>query len=132
MYFNTFGSTPPIVAGARAVLRVIEQEGLQENAKRVGSIIKDGITQLQEKYDVIGDVRGEGLMIGIELVKDRKTKEPASAETAEVMEQLRHADLLVGKGGMTGNVLRVKPPLCLTEADGHFIVDAFDYVLSRL
>eukprot|EP00210_Caulerpa_lentillifera_P007415 g7086.t1 len=132
MYFNTFGATPPIVAGARAVLKVLEADGLQQNALRVGSIVKEGITNLMDKHSLLGDVRGEGLMLGIECVKDRVTKEPATAETAEVMEQLRDVGVLVGKGGMQGNVLRVKPPLCMTEDDAHFVVDAFDYVLNRL
>lgn len=132
MYFNTFGATPPIVAAARAVLEVIEKEHIQENADKVGNIIMKGLKELQEKYDVIGDVRGMGLLIGVELVKDRTTKEPGTAETAEVLEQLREIGLLVGKGGMKGNVLRIKPPLCLSEADGHFIIDAMDYALSRL
>lgn len=98
MYFNTFGATPPIVAGARAVLEVLEKENVMENANRVGTIIKDGLTELHEKHDIIGDVRGMGLMLGVELVKDRTTKEPATAETAEVMEHLREIGLLVGKG----------------------------------
>lgn len=132
MYFNTFGATPPIVAGARAVLEVLEKENVMENADRVGTIIKDGLTELHGKHDIIGDVRGMGLMLGVELVKDRVTKEPATAETAEVMEHLREIGLLVGKGGMKGNVLRVKPPLCLSEEDGHFIVDAMDHVFSHL
>ena len=98
LYFNTFGATPPIVAGARAVLRVIENEGLQENASRVGTIIRDGLSRLQIKHDIIGDVRGMGLMLGVELVKDQQSKEPATAETAELMERLRDVGLLVGKG----------------------------------
>jgi len=98
MYSNSFGATPPIIAAARAVLKVIDEEGLQQNASNVGRIIKDGLRDLQSKHELIGDVRGEGLMLGVELVKDRSTKDPATAEAAEAMELLRDVGLLVGKG----------------------------------
>jgi len=83
------------------------------------------------KYEVIGEVRGKGLMVGVELVKDRKSKEPAKDECAQVFERSKELGLLLGKAGFYGNVLRIKPPMCITRADADFIVDVLDMVLSE-
>ena len=132
LHFNTFGGNPVATAAGLAVLDVIEQEGLQENALAVGTRLKAGLTGLMARHRLIGDVRGKGLMLGVELVQDRATKEPATAETLETMEQLRQVGVLVGKGGLEGNVLRIKPPLCITPEDADFAVEAMDYALSRV
>jgi alanine-glyoxylate transaminase/(R)-3-amino-2-methylpropionate-pyruvate transaminase len=81
---------------------------------------------------VIGDVRGRGLMLGVELVTDRKEKTPAKAETAELFEKLKDLGVLVGKGGLHGNVFRIKPPMCFSKDDADFLVDAMDYAMSGL
>jgi alanine-glyoxylate transaminase/(R)-3-amino-2-methylpropionate-pyruvate transaminase len=91
-----------------------------------------GLEKLKEKYNIIGDVRGKGLMLGIELVKDRTTKEPAKPECAQVMENCRELGLLVGKGGLHGNTIRFAPPMCLTSADADFIIEVFDAAFGRL
>jgi alanine-glyoxylate transaminase/(R)-3-amino-2-methylpropionate-pyruvate transaminase len=132
LHFNTFGGNPVATAAGLAVLDVIEQEGLQENALAVGTRLKAGLAGLMARHRLIGDVRGKGLMLGVELVRDRTTKEPATAETLEMLEQLRELGVLVGKGGLDGNVLRFKPPLCITPADADFAVEAMDYALSRV
>jgi alanine-glyoxylate transaminase/(R)-3-amino-2-methylpropionate-pyruvate transaminase len=132
LHFNTFGGNPVATAAGLAVLDVIEQEGLQENALAVGTRLKAGLVALTARHQLIGDVRGKGLMLGVELVRDRGTKEPATAETLEMLEQLRELGVLVGKGGLDGNVLRIKPPLCLTAEDADFAVEAIDYALSRI
>jgi alanine-glyoxylate transaminase/(R)-3-amino-2-methylpropionate-pyruvate transaminase len=132
LHFNTFGGNPLATAAGLAVLDVIEQDGLQENARRVGARLKDGLQRLMAQYRLIGDVRGLGLLLGVELVRDRETKQPATAETLEVLEQLRELGVLAGKGGLDGNVLRIKPPLCITLEDADFAVDALDYALSRV
>jgi len=80
---------------------------------------------LQERHPLIGEVRGLGLMLGVELVRDRSTKEPATAETARIMELTKERGLVLGKGGLYGNVLRIKPPMCITKADADFLVDCF-------
>lgn len=130
--FNTFGGNPVCSAGGLAVLRVIDKEKRQEHCAKVGSHLIEHLKLLQQKHDIIGDVRGRGLMVGIELVTDRKEKTPAKAETGVVFEKLRELGVLVGKGGLHGNVFRIKPPMCFSKDDADFVVDALDYALSKL
>ena len=85
-----------------------------------------------DKHEIVGDVRGKGLMLGVELVKDRKTKEPAAAETAMVMEELREMGILIGKGGYFGNVFRIKPPMCFSMEDADYLADALDHALLKV
>ena len=116
----------------KAVLEVIEKEKLQENSLKMGAHIKAGLDQLKAKYPIIGDARGKGLMLGIEMVKDRTTKEPAKAECAAVLESAREMGLLLGKGGLWGQTIRFAPPMCITSADAEFIVDVFDAAFAQL
>jgi alanine-glyoxylate transaminase/(R)-3-amino-2-methylpropionate-pyruvate transaminase len=132
IHFNTFGGNPVVCAQGKAVLEVIEREKLQENALTVGSRILAGLEKLQKKHELIGDVRGSGLMIGVELVKDRNSKEPAKAECAEILELCREMGLLVGKGGLWGQTMRIKPPLCITAADADFLVEVLDAAFTQL
>ncbi|KAK7395008.1 hypothetical protein VNO78_15549 [Psophocarpus tetragonolobus] len=131
-YFNTFGGNPVCTAAGLAVLRVIEKEKLQENAFVVGSYLKERLNELKDKYALIGDVRGRGMMLGVELVTDRELKTPAQNETLHVMDQMKELGVLIGKGGYYGNVFRITPPLCFTKEDADFLVDAMDYTLSRI
>ncbi|PON53556.1 Aminotransferase class-III [Parasponia andersonii] len=131
-YFNTFGGNPVCTAAGLAVLNVIEKEKLQENAFIVGSYLKERLAALKDKYEVVGDVRGRGLMIGVELVTDRQLKTPAKTETLHVMDQMKDLGVLIGKGGYYGNVFRITPPLCFTKEDADFLVDAMDYSLAKL
>ena len=132
IHFNTFGGNPVVCAQGRAVLQVIDREKLQQNAQEVGNHLIGGFSELAKKHDLIGDVRGKGLMLGVELVKDRKTKEPAKEECARVHELTRDLGLLVGKGGLYGNTLRIKPPLCITKADADFMIDVLDSALTAV
>jgi alanine-glyoxylate transaminase/(R)-3-amino-2-methylpropionate-pyruvate transaminase len=132
IHFNTFGGNPVVCAQGKAVLEVIEREKLQDNALKVGSHILAGLEKLKLKHNVIGDVRGRGLMIGVELVKDRQTKEPGKAECARVMELAREMGLLIGKGGLWGQTIRIKPPLCLTVADADFLLEVLDAAFTKL
>src|SRR5438128_9416944 len=95
----------------KAVVEVIERDNLQANALRLGNHVLSGLEELKAKHNVIGDVRGKGLMLGIELVKDRATKEPAKAECAQVLETCREMGLLLGKGGLHGSTIRFAPPM---------------------
>ena len=126
LHFNTFGGNPVSMAAGLAVLDVIDEEGIQENARQRGAELKSGLLRLQRSHPVIGDVRGMGLMIGVELVRDRTTKEPAKGETITVLESAREQGLLIGKGGLDGNILRIKPPMCITASDVEFALDVLD------
>ena len=120
IHFNTFGGNPVCMAAGNAVLDVIEEDGLQENSRIVGARLKSGLEKLKQEHQVIGDVRGMGLMLGVELVRDRGTKEPAKAEAMQVLESTREMGMLIGKGGIDNTVLRIKPPMCITAADADF------------
>lgn len=130
-HFNTFGGNPVSMAAGLAVLDVIEEEGIQQNAKVVGGRFKRGLEELMSRHRLIGDVRGLGLMLGVELVRDRATKEPARAETLAVMEHAREMGVLLGKGGLEGNVLRIKPPMCLTAEDVDFALEVLDAAIGK-
>ena len=132
IHFNTFGGNPISCTQGRAVLEVIDEDGIQANAAAVGARLKAGFQDLARRHDVIGDVRGLGLMLGIELVKDRVGKTPAKEECLRVFERCRELGLLIGKGGLHGNVLRIKPPMCLTEADADFLLAVLDESLRRV
>jgi alanine-glyoxylate transaminase/(R)-3-amino-2-methylpropionate-pyruvate transaminase len=132
VHFNTFGGNPISMTQGLATLEVIDHEHIQENARVVGDRLKNRLLELQERQPLIGEVRGLGLMLGVELVKDRQTKEPATAETVELLELCKNRGLLVGKGGLYGNVLRIKPPMCLTTDDADFLVDCLAEAMESL
>ncbi|TWT89906.1 5-aminovalerate aminotransferase DavT [Pseudobythopirellula maris] len=132
IHFNTFGGNPVSMTQGLATLEVIEEEGIQENARVVGGRLKEGLLELQEKHPLIGDVRGLGLMLGVELVRDRKSKEPANTEAADVMERMKERGVIIGKGGLYGNTLRIKPPMCLTADDADYLVMSLDETLNEL
>ena len=126
IHFNTYGGNPVSMAAGLAVLDVIEEDGLQNNCKVVGTHLLNGLRKLQQSHAIIGDVRGMGLMIGVELVRDRATREPAKQETLDVLEACREMGMLIGKGGLDGNVLRIKPPMCITLDDADYALDVLD------
>ncbi len=124
--FHTYGANPVACAAGRAVLQVIRDEQLQENARKVGADLKKRLLELQNKHEAIGDVRGRGLMLAIELVKDRRTKEPDPETTARVFERTREHGLVASKSGPHRSVIRMCPPLCLSTADVDEVVERFD------
>ena len=132
LHFNTFGGNPVSMAQGLAVMDVIEEEGLQKNARAVGGHCIEGLQRLMTRHALIGDVRGKGLMLGMELVRDRRSKEPATQEAAAVLEKARERGVLIGKTGLFGNVLRIKPPLCITREDIDFALDVLDEALGEL
>ena len=114
---STFGGNPVTSVAARAVIEVIEEENLLENTHVVGGYFRARLEELQAQYPLIGDVRGMGMMQALELVRERKTKDPAPAETTQLMERARANGLLIGKGGLYGNVIRMAPPMNIGKAD---------------
>lgn len=128
-YFNTFGGNPVSCAAGLAVLQAIEEENLQENARVVGDYFLKELRKLQKRHLLIGDVRGLGLFIGVELVKDRKTKEPATAEAREVIETMKNKGILLSTDGPFRNVLKIKPPLVFSRSNVDRVIEALDEVL---
>jgi 4-aminobutyrate aminotransferase len=124
--FSTFGGNPVTMRAALATIEVIEQENLAHNAKVTGDYLREKLMGLQERYDAVGDVRGMGLMQALELVKDRKTKEPAPQIAARVMDETKKRGVLLGKGGLHGNVIRIGPPLIATKDNVDELVSALD------
>lgn len=113
--FATFGGNPLSCAAAVAVIEIVEEGDYLEKAAKLGKVMMSKLKELQEEHRLIGDVRGQGMMIGVELVRDRTTKEPATQEIIKVMELCKDKGLLVGKGGLDNNVMRIQPPLELTS-----------------
>ncbi len=114
---STFGGNPVTAAAAKAVIDFVEEENLLANSRDVGDYLAEHLRALQDEFPIIGDVRGMGLMRALELVTNRSSKEPAKRETALVMEQARLEGLLIGRGGLYGNVIRITPPMNIARAD---------------
>ncbi|KAF7989374.1 hypothetical protein HCN44_008048 [Aphidius gifuensis] len=133
LHFNTFGGNPLACAVGTAVLDIIDEEKLQENSKIVGTHMLHRLSTLMLEYPtIIGDIRGKGLMIGVELVDDPDTKEAMSADNvAEIFEDIKDMGVLVGKGGINGNILRIKPPMCVTKEDVDFTVEVINTALKK-
>ncbi|MGE0883821.1 MAG: aspartate aminotransferase family protein [Blastocatellales bacterium] len=130
--FSTFGGNPVSTRAALATIEVIETENLVHSARVVGDHLREKLMGLQEKYDIIGDVRGMGLMQALELVKDRKTKEPNSAAVLKVFEETKKRGVLIGKGGLYGNCIRIGPPLIASKDDMDEMVTALDEALATI
>ena len=124
---STFGGNPVTTTAAKAVIDFIEEQNLMANCTDTGGYLRGGLEDLRDKHPLIGDVRGMGLMQAIELVEDRKTKEPAAKQTNMLMEAARENRILIGKGGMYGNVIRLSPPMNIGRSD----VDQFIGLLDK-
>ncbi|SDX70849.1 4-aminobutyrate aminotransferase [Variovorax sp. YR634] len=131
-YFNTFGGNPVSMAAGMAVLDVIEREGLMANAQRVGRHLRAGLSKLAERHELIGDVRGAGLFVGLELVTDRRARTPATAETVRVVNGLRERQVLLSATGEHANTLKIRPPLVFSEANADLLIGTLDEVLAGL
>src|SRR5258707_6296558 len=132
LHISTFGGNPVTSVAAKATIDIIEEDKLMDNADVVGRYYRDGLEGLKEKFDLIGDVRGMGLMQAMEFVKNRTTKEPAPEATNEFMEQCRKRGLLVGKGGLFGNVIRTSPPLNISKTDVDDAIRIMDLALTAM
>jgi 4-aminobutyrate aminotransferase-like enzyme/Ser/Thr protein kinase RdoA (MazF antagonist)/murein DD-endopeptidase MepM/ murein hydrolase activator NlpD len=130
-FFSTFGGNPVACAAGLAVLDVLEEERLQERALRVGNYWMAGFRALQERHSLIGDVRGSGLFLGIDLVRDRTTREPATQEADYVVNRLRECGILAGTDGPHHNVIKLRPPLIFSEADADLFVETLNAILQE-
>lgn len=131
-YFNTFGGNPVSCAIGLAVLDVIETEGLQANAARVGAFMMDGLRSLQARHPGIGQVRGRGLFIGAELVTDHATRRPDAARARAVVEAMKTRQVLLSTDGPDDNVLKIKPPIVITQAHAEEFLDKLDTTLAEV
>lgn len=130
--FHTYGANPTSCAAGRAVLKVIEEERTQENARSVGAALLERLQELQKRYVALGDVRGRGLMLAIEMVKDRDTKEPDRETTAAVFEKCRDEGLILSKSGPFQSCLRMVPPMCLSLQDVDRVADGLDAAFASI
>ena len=130
-FFSTFGGNPVACAAGLAVLDVLEEEKLQENARRVGKHLKNRLEALQERHALIGDVRGSGLFLGIDLVLDRTTREPAPLQASYIVNRLRDSGILTGTDGPFHNVIKLRPPLVFTEADAELFAQTLGAILQE-
>ena len=130
IHFNTFGGNPVSCAQGLATLNVLLDDDMQGNAKQLGEKLNSGLHELQKRYSCIGDIRGRGLMVGVELIED-EDKTPATELTANILETCKDMGLIIGKGGYFGNVLRIKPPMCITEDDIEFMLEVLDEAFAK-
>ncbi|WP_411966116.1 aminotransferase class III-fold pyridoxal phosphate-dependent enzyme [Haloferax sp. YSMS24] len=130
-FFSTFGGNPVSCASALAVLDEIEDRNLLSHVTDVGGYLNDGLQELAAEYELVGAVRQQGLMVGVELVRDRETREPASRETTAVVNELRRRRVLVGSTGKDGNVLKIRPPLVFERTHADHLLEALNDVLSE-
>nr|WP_322112114.1 aminotransferase class III-fold pyridoxal phosphate-dependent enzyme [Arboricoccus pini] len=131
-YFNTFGGNAVAMAAAHAVLDVIENDGLMANARAVGAYLREGIRALQPDYPLIGDVRGAGLFIGVEIVGNPLARTPDAALTSAIVNQMRDEQVLISACAKAANVLKIRPPLIFTRENADFFISKLSLVLSRL
>jgi 4-aminobutyrate aminotransferase-like enzyme len=129
---STFGGNPVVTTAAKAVIDYIEEQNLLRNTEETGAYLRGKLIDLQEKHPLIGDVRGMGLLLAMELVEDRKSKVPATAATAQLMEAARENRIMVGRGGLHGNVLRLSPPMNIGRADVDEFILRLDASLAQV
>ncbi len=132
IYFNTYGGNPVSAAVAEAVLSVIEEEKLQQSARDVGFYLRKQLDALAGKHPLIGDIRGSGLFIGIELVKDQQTMEPAFIEAYTIADQMKDEGILIGSTGRFGNVIKIRPPLVFSKENADLLTQKLDKQLLEI
>jgi 4-aminobutyrate aminotransferase-like enzyme len=130
-WFSTFGGNPVACEASLAVLDVIEQEDVQRNASQLGAWIRSALEELMSRHELIGDVRSLGLLVGVELVRDRESREPATLEAGIVLNAMRELGVLIGTTGRPGNVLKIRPPLVISREEAEVLISALDRVLAE-
>jgi len=131
-HFSTFGGNPVCCAVALENLAYLQDQGLVKNSERMGKIMVERLLEMQKKHKIIGDVRGRGLMIGVELVKDKQSKQPAAEQAEKVAAAIQDDGVLIGTGGVLKNVLRMQPPLCISEEQTARVLDKLNDRLGKL
>ncbi|XP_050185229.1 alanine--glyoxylate aminotransferase 2, mitochondrial isoform X1 [Myiozetetes cayanensis] len=132
LHFNTFGGSPLACVVGAAVLDAIEEGGLQKNSEDVGTYMLLELAKIRDEFEIVGDVRGKGLMIGVEMVTDKDSRCPLPAEeVGQIWEDCKDMGVLIGRGGLYNQTLRIKPPMCITKKDVDFAVEVFRTALQR-
>jgi 4-aminobutyrate aminotransferase-like enzyme len=131
-YFNTFGGNPVSCAVGLKVLEILERDKLLANATRLGTSLIARMTKLMDKHDRIGDVRGQGLMLGLELVEDRKTKVPATDYAGRIVEKCRQLGVLLGTDGPHDNVIKMRPGMIFTDANADFLMQVLETAFAEV
>jgi len=131
-YFNTFGGNPVSSAVGMAVLDVLEDENLIANARDTGAYLQQGLRELSQRHEILGDIRGAGLFVGVELVTDRTTKAPATVATTRLVNGLRDRFILISASGPNANVLKIRPPLVFSRANADLFLETMDTVLTEI
>ncbi|KAA0719835.1 Alanine--glyoxylate aminotransferase 2, mitochondrial [Triplophysa tibetana] len=127
IHYNTFGGNPLACAIASSVLDTIKEDRTQENSANVGTYLMMELAKLRNKYEIIGDVRGKGLQIGVEMVRDKASRDPLpSQDMIQIFEDIKDMGVLIGKGGLYGQTFRIKPPMCITKDDADFFLAVFN------
>ena len=132
MYFNTFGGNPVSAAVGTAVLDVLDDERLLEHAVRVGNYTLERLAELKERHPLIGDVRGAGMFFAVELVSERGSKTPATADTKRVVNLMRERGVLLSRIGPHDNILKIRPPMPFSRQNADLLIDTLDGVLASL
>jgi len=130
-FFSTFGGNPVSCAAGLAVLDVLEEEHLQQNALRIGDRLMSALKELQARHQLVGDVRGSGLFLGLDLVQDRETRRPATTEASYVINRLRERGILTGTDGPYDNVIKLRPPLIFCDADADLLIATLNSILEE-
>jgi 4-aminobutyrate aminotransferase-like enzyme len=130
-YFNTFGGNPVSCAIGREVLQIVNDENLQGHALKVGNYLLNGLRTLQQEYELIGDVRGHGLFLGLELVKNKTTLEPAGNQAKHLTNRMREHGILMSTDGPFHNVIKIKPPMCFNFDNADFLISTLDKILKE-
>ena len=131
-YFNTFGGSPVAAAAGLAVLDILEDERLQENARETGALLLDGLREASLGHERVGDIRGTGLYAGVEFVLSKQSKAPNQAAAAFTVNALRECGILIGTAGLNGNILKIRPPLTFRSEHAEMLIDGFRAVLRDL
>ncbi|CAF3769226.1 unnamed protein product, partial [Rotaria sordida] len=131
-YFNTYGGNPVSCRAAIALLDVMEKEHLQENAYKVGLHFLNKLKELEKKYDMIGDVRGRGLFVGVEIVRNKEKREPGIAEAQEIKQKFRENFVIISLDGPDSNVLKFKSPMCFSKEDADYFCSTLEKIIKEM
>jgi 4-aminobutyrate aminotransferase-like enzyme len=131
-FFSTFGGNQVSCAIGLAVLDVVRDEELQEHARRIGERLLDGLRPFMERHELVGDVRGSGLFLGVELVRDRQALEPADREASYIVNRMRDEGILAGTDGPFHNVVKIRPPMPFAAGNADRLIETFDRILGEI